>query len=611
MKKSLKQFEAYLRSIFSVDVRSLALFRITLGLILLIDLVDRLRFMRVFYTDEGAVPRHVVLEYFQGKYLFSIFFLTGDEFTLGVLFAMNILLCIGLILGFRTRLMTVLCWIFSVSITNRASVITYGGDVVLRMILFWSMFVPLGLTYSVDAALSSQKYKVQKYFSSGTFGLMIQFLFVYMFAALYKHDPVWIPEGTAIAYTLELDQFATHLGIWLRQFPIVLKALTFGTLAIELFGPFLLLSPMVKEKGRLLIIMSFVGMHLGIFALMNVGLFSWMCIAVWPLFLPSLFWDFWKKRSKKTWGEGFVLYFDQNCGFCQKAMRIIHIFSGLSSAKVEPAQSHPQIFEKMEKENSWVVQTPFGQFTKYKAFLQIVQASPIFCIFLPLLQSKPIAFMGEKIYHWVSNNRKTASLLTKPLSYRDHISPTPKAQPWVVAVLFIYVLLYNLGGIDWQSPWLEKHIRQPEFFWPVSNFLRLDQNWGMFAPKPSTQDGWYIIHARTKDGRDVNLWTTDIFHPYEQPKYVAGTFIMHRWNKYLSNLLSNNHQKYLEYFAKYLCRSNNQKREGDDQIDILKIKFIEEQTSISKPYERFERLMWVHYCFGKPEPLNLDFQING
>ncbi|MGA1192190.1 MAG: HTTM domain-containing protein, partial [Bdellovibrionota bacterium] len=47
----------WFRSYCCLDTRSLALFRIALGLLLLIDLINRAKFLRAHYTDFGVLPR--------------------------------------------------------------------------------------------------------------------------------------------------------------------------------------------------------------------------------------------------------------------------------------------------------------------------------------------------------------------------------------------------------------------------------------------------------------------------------------------------------------------------------------------------------------------------
>src|SRR3989338_5467486 len=46
-----------LKEIFGIDIRSLAIFRIALALLIIFDLYFRLPDLEVFYTDEGIFPR--------------------------------------------------------------------------------------------------------------------------------------------------------------------------------------------------------------------------------------------------------------------------------------------------------------------------------------------------------------------------------------------------------------------------------------------------------------------------------------------------------------------------------------------------------------------------
>ena len=60
----LKRTLRYLEATYSLDLRSLALFRIALGAVLLGDLIWRARDLTVFYTDFGVLPRAALLDKF-------------------------------------------------------------------------------------------------------------------------------------------------------------------------------------------------------------------------------------------------------------------------------------------------------------------------------------------------------------------------------------------------------------------------------------------------------------------------------------------------------------------------------------------------------------------
>ncbi|MEZ4820589.1 MAG: HTTM domain-containing protein [Bdellovibrionota bacterium] len=601
----LRPFERYLKDTFSIDVRSMALFRICLGMVLLIDLLDRIRFLEAFYTDYGFAPRYSVLEEFYDHYQFSLHFLTGDIYTQSFLFGFHLLVTLAFIIGFKTRWMTFFSWVLSVSLTNRNPGIIFGGDVVLRMILFWSMFVPLGLYYSVDAALNKVKYAQKKFFSAGSVGLLIQLLLVYVFAGLHKHHPQWVSDGTALAYALELDQFATKFGVWLRQFPGFLRALTHTTLILELFGPAMFLLPLGREKWRLFGVLAFCGLHLGIFFTMNVGLFPWMCISAWIIFLPSLFWDWLRRKSKSTRGAGYTIYYDGECGFCKKGVYLLKEFMRLHAVKLLPADVKPKILIRMHEENSWVIEDRQGKlFTKYRGFMQLLSQAPLPSFVYLTLKSDFSKWIGNKVYHWVSHHRRQVSAITACLRWKDQDYFHPRWMKWIVLLLLFEVVSICLGALDWPTQKLEERIHPLALTFPLRSFLRLDQSWAMFAPYPTDDDGWYIIFGKTVSGAEVNLWTTDYKHPYTMPEAVNKTFISHRWRKYLRNLRDRPDIKYRKYFGQYLCQKTNRNRQGEDKLDVVKIKFMHQRTSFSAPYPIEENTLWTHLCSGKAATIN-------
>ena len=62
----------------SIDKRSLALSRILLSCIIIFDLLNRLRWLKAHYTDEGIFPRSLIIQEFYYEYWFSFHFLTGN-----------------------------------------------------------------------------------------------------------------------------------------------------------------------------------------------------------------------------------------------------------------------------------------------------------------------------------------------------------------------------------------------------------------------------------------------------------------------------------------------------------------------------------------------------
>src|SRR5689334_19621469 len=112
-----------LKEMFSTDLRSLALYRIGLGVVMLADLATRVMDLSVFYTDAGLAPRSLVLSSLPKPYAISIHMISGSLPSQVIIFTLHAAFAILLLVGYRTRLMTILCWFFTMSLDNRTQVV--------------------------------------------------------------------------------------------------------------------------------------------------------------------------------------------------------------------------------------------------------------------------------------------------------------------------------------------------------------------------------------------------------------------------------------------------------------------------------------------------------
>ena len=138
----------------SLDLRSVALFRIALGLCVVADILTRIPQIDEFYTDRGVMPREAIFGAWHGTWAISIHFMSGQWLIQFLLFLVALVFAIGLVLGYRTRLCAIASWFLVMSVQVRSPLVLHGGDDLLRMLLFWSMFVPLNGRYSVDRMLN-------------------------------------------------------------------------------------------------------------------------------------------------------------------------------------------------------------------------------------------------------------------------------------------------------------------------------------------------------------------------------------------------------------------------------------------------------------------------
>ena len=226
-----------LRIVFGVDLRTLALFRVLLGSLIITDLCLRARDLRAHYTDFGLMPRGVLIdELSPGS--FSLHLLNGTALYQSGLFILAAIFGFMMILGWRTRLATVASWLLLVSLHNRNIAILSGEDQLFVLLIFWAMFLPIGARFSVDTALDpsycrGRTSSSSAFFSVATIALLTQGMSMYFFSALLKSDQMWIPDGAAVYYALQLDYLATPFAIWLRQFESILSGLTYYVWALS------------------------------------------------------------------------------------------------------------------------------------------------------------------------------------------------------------------------------------------------------------------------------------------------------------------------------------------------------------------------------------------
>ena len=568
-----------------------------MGVVILIDLGLRFTNVGAFYSDYGAVPRHAVSEHLYRSWNLSIHFITGGVVTESILFLINAIFIICFIIGYRARLMSILCWFFYMSLSNRNPLVAHGGDTLVRMMLFWSMFVPLGISYSVDAALRKTSHITKKLFSPGIMAMMLQLLFVYFFSAIHKTDAQWFPEGTAIAYALQLHAFATPIGIYFRQFPLLLKSLTLSTYLLEMLGPVFMLIPFGNMRWRLPIILGFLGLHFGIFLTMKIGMFPWMCIAAWMLFLPPELWNWISDRLIKKSGKNVQIFFDADCGFCKKSVYIIRHLLLIEDAFISEGQSDPDIIKRMREKNSWIVRDSSGtHHDRYNAFLALVGESPLVYVLKPIVSFLPVRWIGSKLYHWVSHHREIAGHLTRSLQWNEKPYRYTKMHTGLVVFFMLLVLLNNLDTVKWKNFAAAHLFRVPQPLKMVNRIFRTDQAWDMFAPRPLGTNSWYLIEGTTLSGKDVILMNED---PRENPKRPADFENLtdnHRWSKYSRNLAEDNDETYLLHYGKYLCRKTNRKLKGKDALEKFTIKLIKQKTSLDTPQPYRESILWKHRC---------------
>ncbi len=270
--------------------------RIGIGLILLLDLYIRSLSIKAFFTNEGILPINILKQYNWSTYYFSFHTISGDLWWQVLVFVINTLCIVLLIIGYRTRVFTFICWAFLTSLQNRNPFILQGGDDLLRILLFWAIFLPWGERYSIQ---KKSNYPTN-YFSIANIGYILLVCSVFFFSALLKTSSEWRSEGTALYYTLSLDQIRLPLGTFIYQFPGLLKVLTFIVFYIELLAPILIILPFVSKKVRIIGIICYICLFIGIANTLYVGLFYIIGLVSLIGMFPSNWMDWFESKLYKN-----------------------------------------------------------------------------------------------------------------------------------------------------------------------------------------------------------------------------------------------------------------------------------------------------------------------
>src|SRR5918994_2591452 len=286
-----RRVRAKIVEIFGADLRSLAVFRVVLALLVLADLANRATDLYQLYTDAGVLPRTVLLEEVLSPWVFSLNLMNGGTYFQALLFSVAALAALGMLVGYRTRLMIFVVWVLLLSIQLRNPLVNNSSGLLLRMLLFWGMLLPLGAYWSVDRVRSALPRPSPHFLSLATFGLYLQIAFVYWFTAALKSGPEWRTDYTALYYALSLDQLATPIGQLLLDFPSLLQVLTFGTFVLEVIGPLLLFWPFFTGPVRTGTALAFMSLHFGIWLTMDIGIFPWVSAFCMVCFFPAWFWE--------------------------------------------------------------------------------------------------------------------------------------------------------------------------------------------------------------------------------------------------------------------------------------------------------------------------------
>lgn len=585
----------------TIDRRVLGLFRILFGILLIVDALRRLPDATFFFSNEGVLPNHFALFAPLARPFFSLYTAFSTPTEVKVAFVLTALAYVPYLIGYRTKIAQVVAFVLVTSINCRNIFVENGGCIVVGIVAGWTMFLPVGDRFSVDAVLKSMRarrentaraledrsiyepYRVP-HRSLAVLAIVLQIFAIYFFNTVHKEGDTW-KNGESIHWVLWQNRIATVWTAWLRMHePSWLSpVLTRATLVIEGSAAFLPLIPFAQRYVRTTHVAITVGLHAGIALLMTLGPFSYIMMLINFLMLPPEVLDYLAKQIEKRLPSRTLSFEPKDAALLFVARLLARLDPFEKLHFVERGAGAPEgtptgvLAARDDATGTWTVGSG--------ALAVAVKALPAGLVLAPVLK-----LASGSVATWLKDRSAWAARLTLPKG--KSLGANPDAVPFgpgtdyvalpapspvrlqideammglreaFVAVLLVGAVIQALNQ-NWWVPQKYK-MRQPRVTQALIDYPRMLQGWSMFSPDAPRDDGTIVVDGVTADGRHLDPFTgapPDFEAPLHGPWYQSQFFC-----DYFLKIHFDGNKGYRTHLKHYL--ENWQQLEGKPEKDKL------------------------------------------
>ena len=535
---AVERLGAYLRDRYlTVDVRWLAIFRVALGALLMVEVLRRWYYAVPFYTNDGFLPNHFSLFAPMGGSLFSVYHAFSTYGEVSVAFLATFFVFLAFTLGYRTRLFHVLSAVCITSLNARNLFVQNGGTVVVNILTIYSVFLPLGERFSVDAVRRSLARRRDASVvdlnrpdplreplqarSLVVLLFLLQWSAIYFFNTVHKDGEGW-RNGTALHWFFHQDRIATVFSVWAREHLSLgaVKTLTYGALVTEGTLSVLLLVPFFQTWTRRIILVLVWSLHGFIALFARLGPFSY-AMMLFPLLLLGAA-DFeWITRRFRREERRVRVVIDGRSPFVFAVARVLDRFDAFDRLTFVDSRETVSLPPDAPRDRLFVIGRGGEIHRREHAWFELLKALPFGIFFAVWLRVPLVRTLGASLCRAFERRHRTfgralgmgkqalAPALAKPVElaretrFRSVLGEAARAVREAAVVLLGVAVI---SAILHDNPFVPAEWKPRRAAWMVKaiEYPRLLQGWSMFAPEPPYEDGRVVIDGRTADGRKLD-----------------------------------------------------------------------------------------------------------
>jgi predicted DCC family thiol-disulfide oxidoreductase YuxK len=413
-----------------------SVFRILAGMTILYQYLINYHQRHYLFGPEAAWPYDVFAARIQQSGSFSLYAINPSLPWFEFVFHLGIIVTTLWVIGWRTRLMTVLAYAFYWSAQERTPVLWDGGDNIMSLVFIYAFFANLGAHFSFDAARLRRARErgglLQKALSmthnAALLAFALQLCLLYGVSGLYKVQGEMWQNGTALYYIMRVDEFnwrGVSELVYTNAF--LMTAGTYATVAFQVAFPFLFF---MNRYTRLFALAMGFGFHLSIGAFMGLVTFSAFMISVELALITdneyrsfrrrlSNFFGRLAQRVVNVWGRmtqsprlepvRIKVFYDGWCPFCRQSIERLRSLDTLSLLEPisfrEPGVLAQYNLDAERLEARIHARTARVTVEGIDAMTLIAMRLPLLWPTVPLLWVAVRLGVGQQVYDWIAARR--------------------------------------------------------------------------------------------------------------------------------------------------------------------------------------------------------------